>query len=376
VMLRLASTLWWYWYTHGDPGEGRRWLEQGLVGRDDVPVSTLANALTAAAGLAALQGDYPRASVLAEDNLAISRADGYAFGEAQARLLLGITAKWRGDLDQAAELFTEALVVMRFQGDQYWVAQILANLVEVTYWQDGNATTAALAEEALTLWKATGNRWGIALGYLALSVVSYAQGNLAQAAHLSNESLELWRRHGDHRGVGGALAGLAGVALAAGDPERAATLLGAARAQVDTIGVHNVVYQVHYDRVAAGARAAIEDATFEDLWARGRTLPVEQAIGEARALTLPVVRDEARAMTTELSPGSHSLPPAASVSGLSPREVDVLRLLVEGRPDRQIADTLSISPKTVGRHISNILAKLDVTTRTAAATHAVRHNLV
>jgi DNA-binding NarL/FixJ family response regulator len=56
--------------------------------------------------------------------------------------------------------------------------------------------------------------------------------------------------------------------------------------------------------------------------------------------------------------------------------VDVLRLLAEGYPDRQIADMLSISPKTVGRHISNILAKLGVTTRTAAATYAVRHDLV
>ena len=376
VILRLASALWWYWYTHGDPREGRRWLEQGLVGRDDVPVPTLANALTAAAGLAALQGDYPQASLLAKDNLEVSRAHGYAFGEGQARLLLGMTAKWRGDLDEAAELFAEALALMRTHGDQYWIAQTLANLVEVTYWQDGNAATAALAEEALALWQATGNRWGIALGYLALSVVAYAQGDLARAAQLSKESLELWRRHGDHRGVGGALAGLAGVALATGDPERTATLLGAARAQVDTIGVRNVVYQVHYDRVAASARAALGDATFEDQWVRGRALPVEQAIAEARALTPAVVHDKATAMTTELALGSHSFPAAASVSRLSPREVDVLRLLAEGHSDRQIADTLSISPKTVGRHISNILAKLDVTTRTAAATHAVRHHLI
>ena len=284
VILRLASALWWYWYTHGDPREGRRWLEQGLIGRDDVPIPTLADALFAAASLAALQGDYAHASVLAEESLAFSRTDGYMFGEARAHLSLGMIAKWRGDLDQAAQLFSEALRLMRSHGEQYWIAPVLDNLVEVTYWQEDNAATALLAEEALALWQATGYRWGIALGHLARSVVAYEQGDLARAAQLSKESLELWRRHGDHRGVGGALAGLAGVALAAGDAERAARLLGAARAQADTIGVRNVVYQVHYDRVSAGARAALGDATFEDQWARGRALPAEQAIAEALAV--------------------------------------------------------------------------------------------
>jgi DNA-binding NarL/FixJ family response regulator len=54
----------------------------------------------------------------------------------------------------------------------------------------------------------------------------------------------------------------------------------------------------------------------------------------------------------------------------------VLRLLAEGHSDRQIAAALSISPKTVGNHVSRILAKLDVETRTAAATHALRGGLV
>jgi DNA-binding CsgD family transcriptional regulator len=64
------------------------------------------------------------------------------------------------------------------------------------------------------------------------------------------------------------------------------------------------------------------------------------------------------------------------VSGLSPRERQVLQLLVEGHSDRQIAETLSISPKTASNHVSSILAKLDVETRTAAAAHAVRRHLV
>jgi DNA-binding NarL/FixJ family response regulator len=61
--------------------------------------------------------------------------------------------------------------------------------------------------------------------------------------------------------------------------------------------------------------------------------------------------------------------------GLSPREVDVLRLLVTGQSDRAIADTLFISRRTASKHVGAILAKLDVTTRTEAAARAVRDGL-
>jgi len=54
----------------------------------------------------------------------------------------------------------------------------------------------------------------------------------------------------------------------------------------------------------------------------------------------------------------------------------VLRLLAAGHSDRQIAAALSISRKTAGNHVANILAKLGVESRTAAATLAVRRGLV
>jgi DNA-binding NarL/FixJ family response regulator len=67
---------------------------------------------------------------------------------------------------------------------------------------------------------------------------------------------------------------------------------------------------------------------------------------------------------------------ARAGSGLTAREVDVLRLLVEGRSNAEIADALFVSVRTVRAHIASILAKLSVPTRTAAATYAVRHDLV
>jgi DNA-binding CsgD family transcriptional regulator len=59
--------------------------------------------------------------------------------------------------------------------------------------------------------------------------------------------------------------------------------------------------------------------------------------------------------------------------GLTRRERDVLALIAEGRTDREIAEALFISPRTVAMHVSSILAKLGVTNRGAAA--AVAHRL-
>jgi DNA-binding CsgD family transcriptional regulator len=60
-------------------------------------------------------------------------------------------------------------------------------------------------------------------------------------------------------------------------------------------------------------------------------------------------------------------------AGLTRREREVLRLLADGRSDREIAAALSISPKTVGLHVSHLMAKLGVPSRAAAVAHVHRH---
>ena len=67
---------------------------------------------------------------------------------------------------------------------------------------------------------------------------------------------------------------------------------------------------------------------------------------------------------------------AAADLGLTGRERDVLRLLAEGMSDREIAGALSLSPRTVGWHVTHLLTKLDVPSRTAAAAAALRLGLI
>jgi len=68
-------------------------------------------------------------------------------------------------------------------------------------------------------------------------------------------------------------------------------------------------------------------------------------------------------------------PVVAERSGLTRREVEVLRLLTEGQSNRAIAAELSVSERTVEHHVLHILTKLGLDSRTAAATYAVRNGL-
>lgn len=73
-----------------------------------------------------------------------------------------------------------------------------------------------------------------------------------------------------------------------------------------------------------------------------------------------------------------SLSPATlgPVHGLTPRELEVLRLVATGKTNKAIAETLFLSEKTIDRHLSNIFTKLDVHSRTAATAYAYEHKLL
>ena len=95
-------------------------------------------------------------------------------------------------------------------------------------------------------------------------------------------------------------------------------------------------------------------------------LETDAAISTLRSLG--AVSDSAR-----LEPAAGSVP---SSTGLSSRELEVLRLIAKGQTNRAIAGALGISEKTVARHVSNIFVKLDLATRAAATAYAFTHGLV
>jgi len=109
----------------------------------------------------------------------------------------------------------------------------------------------------------------------------------------------------------------------------------------------------------------------------GRALTAVGDVQSARS-ELEAARSTFRLLgaTSAAEEAGRLMSPAAHPAGLSKREVEVLRLVSSGRSNTQIAGELVLSEKTVARHLSNIFAKLDVGSRTAAAAYAFEHHLV
>ncbi|WP_243747467.1 HD domain-containing phosphohydrolase [Mycolicibacterium sp. CBMA 226] len=119
---------------------------------------------------------------------------------------------------------------------------------------------------------------------------------------------------------------------------------------------------------------------------------VYQALGEDRPHRVALSQaDRTTAMHAEVTAGRLDAAAATAVltaagcrpgrriplvAGLTGRELEVLELLVRGSSNRQIAQHLSITPRTVGTHVEHIYTKIGVSTRGAAAMFAMRHGLV
>ena len=136
---------------------------------------------------------------------------------------------------------------------------------------------------------------------------------------------------------------------------------------------------------ARGALVALRDA--EAAWqeldapyeaARVRVLVARacSALGDDDSAALEV--DAARAVFARLgaAPDLAALAVRDETHGLSPRELQVLRLVATGETNKAIAAELVLSERTVERHVSNIFAKLAVSTRAAATAFAYEHGLV
>ena len=108
----------------------------------------------------------------------------------------------------------------------------------------------------------------------------------------------------------------------------------------------------------------LSPALFQRAWARGQRLTQDEAVTMAL--------DEAVRISTG---ASVVVDPDASISGLSAREQEVIRLVAAGCSDSEIADQLYISKRTVTTHVGHILTKLNLTNRAEAAAWAVRHEL-
>jgi predicted ATPase/DNA-binding CsgD family transcriptional regulator len=357
--LRLAAALWRFWFASGRFQEGSGWLERALA-TDGGALEARAKALDGLLRLCSRRADYASAAAAGEEALILFRTLGDKRGVASALNGLGLTAAERGDRADAVRLFEESLARYRRIGDRHGTAACLNNLARLT----GGERALELLEEALAVVREIGSTHAIGHVLQSLGNARRSMGDRAGAAVHYRESLTIAAGQGDRYLVADNLGSLARVSER---PRVAARLFGAEAALREAIaGPVRQNELADHERDVDATRARLGQEGFERAWAAGRALPLERAIAEALGPGEPGTA----------TPGSAGSASGAGHVPLTPRETDVLRLLAQGHSDRQIAEALAVSPRTVTTHVTHILDKLRVDARTAAVAYAVRHGLV
>jgi non-specific serine/threonine protein kinase len=273
------------------------------------------------------------------------------------------------------------------------------SLLAETLYRHGNVErAAALAAEALAVARARHDDWCAAMAQFTLARVAGDRGDVTGAVAAFVETARLGWSVGNVRQAAWCMWGM-GVLLARyQQPIPAVTLLVVATTLQELRG------DLTFDdgpatagRALAELQAQLPAETFDAAARVGRGMTTEEAIAFAATLALPspapsppVAAPAAYGLTPRVleilrllgndSPlGAASTPPetrSAADFDLTPRELEVLQLLAAGLSDREIGEALFIAPRTASFHVTNLLRKLDVDSRTAAATFAVRHRLI
>ena len=361
---RLAGALAWFWFIRGYLRDGLTWL-----GRVRTPAAAPTPTQAKMAGLLSLmmvtRGDLAEADRLAVESHSLALAADDPVETTRALIARGAVAQVRGDYDLAAAHFWNALTVARNMVDPRQTTALassaLANLGTAVHGQGRLATAMAYHEEALAERRAAGNSWGETLSLVDLGNVARSQGDLDRATACYRDGLALAWDGDERRAIADALEGLAWAAAAAREALTATRWYAAAERLRETTGItmRDPLAQAAHEQGTTAARAVLGEASFATAWAAGRALPLAQVVAEALAPPERPAGVEERAV---VSP---------RLGSLTPRQVDVLRLLVAGHPDREIAQALALSVRTIEHHVAHILAKLDVRTRTAAVRAAI-----
>jgi non-specific serine/threonine protein kinase len=359
---RLAVALWWFWLVRGHLSEAEQWLEHTWAASDALGPELRAGLLRRAVNIALRRGRSAHAAALLArcDPLMAHVTD--PMERAEWRHASARTALATGQAAQALPLLDDSLELVRAAGTRFGQAVHAFNLAMTLQQMGDSARCTAALERCIAEARGLGHRWLLGSALSLLAMVTLGCNDWQTATDLACESVRLTYDLGERWGMCHTLGLLAWAASVRGDSWSAARLFGAADAGLQAIGASLwAPTQRLHQRLCASLRDSLTDAVFEAAWAEGRGWSTERAVEFALAAQATLQRPAAAA--------------AASSGPLSPRESEVLRLVAAGRTNRQIAAALTLSHKTVSRHLDNIFAKLGISSRAAATAYAVRSGL-
>lgn len=421
--LRLCIGLRNMWVPHGDDREAATWLDRFLVlppgENQEVSPQVRGRALAVRAEIAFDLQDYGTLERCAAESLELARDAGDDAPVPTALRVISQAAGRAGRTDEAAAYIEQAAEAAEATGNDWEAGLIQAARAAIALRQNKLKSAQRAYEAALEI-LADNNRWGVAqvsygMGALArargdaeaavryyteameifreldawpeiarcqagLGWIAVAAGDFTQARQSLAENLRLNQMCGQRLGIARGLEACAALAAASGQPGQAARLAGAACQLRESLG-HGTGIGPRIEQVLEFARGQIGTSAAA-LFAEGREMTPEDAVafalggGQAPSGPAdPAWTDPSRAARAEAAgPGGGGLGRGRAAGPLTPRELEIARLIAKGLANKDIADELVISPATAARHVANILAKLGYTKRAQIASWASRHD--
>lgn len=400
---RLCCALFRFWLIRGMLTEGRAWLDAALAPawQARLPDDLRSMVFTCSGWLALEQGDADHAESCGDRGLEIATRISHDSAIALACGLLAFVDIRQGFVTRAVERLDLSLLHYRAVGDNYQVAGALNNLALIALGAGELERAASMFEKCRDAYLALGNPRGVSHGIHNRGVALYGLGQYDEAMRCSRESYAIDRKLADKRGSAVSLDHIGKCARALGDlimaweahaqalplrkeigdprgflvwleamalwmahaarPELAARTLGAI--EVVRIGSNIPIHKNElgdHEATETLAREQLGDRSFEAHLGKGRWLSIDEAV--------EAVQKAAERRVQELTQEAPPEPDGAATSfGLTPREHEVLLLVAQRYTDKEIADALFISPRTVARHVTGIFTKLDVHSRREAA---------
>jgi non-specific serine/threonine protein kinase len=374
--LRLAGKLWWYWQTRGLLSEGRSWLRRSLEAAPYEPSDDRLQALFGGGFLAGMQGDPAGAEPYLEQCRRVVADSGETGREGQVQFLESFVLGSRGDHEAAAVAARSALERMTGTGADARIP-FAHNRLGIELAATGQHDESEQHfRAALERWQGRGNEWGVVTALINLAIAARNKGDYAQAVTDLVNCLEPAHRQGDPWGEAETRLTLAGLAAILGDNLAATRFHASAEKIRQTIGLSLQEYIDPSLLDGEKLQERLEDPVYAAAWAEGQAATMDELMGWARELQ-ELARSGRRPAPV---PAQAPLPPASrfpvSQGILSPRELEVLRLMADGLSSREIGERLFISPRTATTHVANIFSKLDVDSRASAVTAGFRLGLI
>lgn len=279
--LEMVENLHHFWYVRGHLNEGRHWLEAALS-LPDAPQPLSALALNRAGQFARLQGDLAQAQNFHERALAVQQAINDEAGTCRSLENLAILAGSQGDYGRSRDLLQQTLALRRKLGQRDEVISTLNNLAIVQRRLGDLAAAEVLYRECVQVCRANGNLRHMSFALHGLGEVAVEQGDAAAGLNHFCESIRLRQQLSDRPELAISLRAMATARLSLGDANTAVQLFAASQRLQQELGMTIPPrYQTEMEETLAQVRAQLGETAFNQTWAAGRTLTLDEAVSLA-----------------------------------------------------------------------------------------------